>query len=149
MINAQYLLFQRLAGDAALAGFLDIFNNSPALFTVPVPHDFQAGERACVMIDAPTDDEDEDTYTEEYRNVDINIRMYGKPTPANGGTQNLSDAAAAVYDRLKRWPAQALTGGGRFISATVSGPVGAPTSDPTVVGRLINVRIKLKEAPHG
>lgn len=146
MINAQYLVFQRLAGDAVLSGLLDVFKASAALFTVPVPHDFEAGERACVMIDAPTDDEDQDTYTEEYRLVDMNIRLYGKPTPANGGTQNLSDAAAAVYERLKRWPAEALTGGGRFVSATVSGPVGAPTSDPTVVGRLINVRIMIKES---
>ena len=146
MINAQYLIFQRLAGDAALAGFLDIYNNSPALFTVPVPHEFEAGERACVMIDAPTDDENDDTYSEEYRIIDINIRVYGKPTPANGGTQNLSDAAAAVYWRLKRWMPENLSGGGKLVSATVSGPVGAPTTDPTLVGRLINVQIKLEEA---
>jgi hypothetical protein len=146
MINAQAEIFKRLAGDITLAGLLDGYGAAPAVFSVPVPHNYVVGFLPSVLVDYPLGSEDEDTYTEEYRQVDVRVRLYAKPDPSQGGTAKLNLAADAVYRSLKTWSKAPLDGGGEMISATVTGPVDAPTTDPTNAGRLVSVRLFLKEA---
>ena len=144
MINAQSLVYQQLASVPALASTLDAFGAAPAIFSVPVPHNYTVSALPSVLIDVPISAEDDDTYTEEYRVIDIRIRVYQKPDPKNGGTAKLDLAASQVRNALKFWPKGAVEGG-QFISATVSGPVDAPTSDPTNSGRLVSARLFFKE----
>jgi hypothetical protein len=144
LIDAQAILYQRLSGDITVTSLMGGYGAGAAIFSVPVPHNFVVGVEPSTLIDYPLGSEDDDSYTEFYRVVDIRVRLYGKPDPSVGGTAALNRAAEAVRDSIKNWPRSAVAGG-VMISATVSGPVDAPTTDPTNAGRLLNVRLKLKE----
>jgi hypothetical protein len=147
MINARSIVFQRLLADGTLTALLGGYGSAPsvpAIFTAPVPHNLVTGIDPHIIVDFPIGDDDDDTYTEEYREVDLRVRLYSKPHPSVGGTQKLDDAAVAARKALKSWPRSNVTGG-VFISATVTGPVDAPTTDPTNAGRLLNVRLNLQE----
>lgn len=145
MIEAQFEVFKRLSGDINVTTLLNSFGASPAIFTVPVPHTFVVAGLPSVLIDYPFSATDDDTYTEEYTFFDINVRLYAKPDPALGGTARLNAAARAVRRSLKDWGPVAVEGG-QVISATVTGPVDAPTTDPTNAGRLVSVRLYAKES---
>ena len=145
MIEVQSEVYKRLLADGSLSSLLAAYGAVPAIFSVPVPHDYIVGVLPSVLIDYPLGSDDDDTYSENYRNVDIRVRLYGKPDPSVGGTARLNLAANAARDALKTWGRSAVTGG-EIISATVSGPVDAPTTDPTNAGRLLNVRLLVKEA---
>lgn len=145
MIEIQAEVYKRLLADAALPALLDAYGVVPAIFSVPVPHDYIVSVLPSVLVDYPLASEDDDTYTENFRNVDLRVRLYGKPDPSVGGTLKLNLAANAARDALKTWGRSAVTGG-EIISATVSGPVDAPTTDPTNAGRLLQVRLLVKEA---
>lgn len=146
MIDPQAEVFKRLASAPALLPLLDSYGASPSIFSVPAPHDYTVSFAPSVLVDYPLGSDDNDTYTEEYRVVDLRVRLYSKPDPSQGGTAKLNLAANEAYKALKTWGPASLIGGGRMISATVSGPVDAPTTDPTNAGRLLNVRLFLEEA---
>jgi hypothetical protein len=146
MIDPQAEVFKRLASASALLPLLDSYGASASIFAVPAPHDYTVSFAPSILVDYPLGSDDNDTYTEEYRVVDLRVRLYAKPDPSQGGTAKLNLAANEAYQALKTWGPVNLTGGARMISATVSGPVDAPTTDPTNAGRLLNVRLFLKEA---
>ena len=145
MIEVQAEVYKRLVADATLPSLLDGYGVVPAIFSVPVPHNYIVSTLPSVLVDYPLASTDVDTYTEEYREVDLRVRLYGKPDPSVGGTERLNLAANAARNALKTWSNAAVTGG-EIVSATVSGPVDAPTTDPTNAGRLLNVRLLVKEA---
>jgi hypothetical protein len=146
MIDPQAEVFKRLASASALVPLLDSYGAAPSVFAVPAPHDYTVSFAPSILVDYPLGSDDDDTYTEQARIVDLRVRLYAKPDPSQGGTAKLNLAANEVYRALKTWGPASLIGGGRMVSATVSGPVDAPTTDPTNAGRLLNVRLFLEEA---
>ncbi len=144
MIDIQAAVFQQLRSDATLAGLLGTYGGVPSVFATPVPDDLViTHEPVCYIGDAINADDD-DTYTEEYRRHDLRIRLYQKPDAANGGTTSLKAASERARRVLKDWPKGAISGG-VFINASVTGPTLAPTDDPSLAGRLLQVRIYTQE----
>lgn len=146
MVDAQSEVYKRLVGTAGLIALLDTYGVVPAVFSTPSPHDYVTSVLPSILVDYPLGSDDQDTYTEQYRLIDLRVRLYAKPDPSQGGTARLNSAANEARQALKTWGPVDLIGGERIISATVSGPVDAPTTDPTNAGRLLNVRLFVKEA---
>jgi hypothetical protein len=142
MLDIVGAVYARLTTDATLMGSLKAYGAGKALVADPPPGDLLAdSDKPLIIISAPADDEDADSYSEAYRNVTIRIRLYHRPS---GSTLPLDTAAERVRARLKSWPGSNLTGG-KLINAAVSGPVAGPTDDPAVEGRIVTARLLLEE----
>jgi hypothetical protein len=142
MLDIIGAVFNRLESDATLTGQLKAYNGGRAIVSDPPPADLLADSDAPVLIiGAPFEDEADDTYTEDYRAVAVNIRLYHRPA---GSTLSLDTAADRVRFLLRSWPAGAVPGGS-IVNAAAAGPVAGPTDDPAVEGRIITARILFKE----
>jgi hypothetical protein len=142
MLDIIGAVFNRLESDATLTGQLRAYNGGRAIVSDPPPADLLADSDAPVLIiGAPFEDEADDTYTEDYRAVAVNIRLYHRPA---GSTLSLDTAADRVRFLLRSWPAGAVSGG-LLVNAAAAGPVAGPTDDPAVEGRIITARIIFKE----
>jgi hypothetical protein len=143
MLDITGAVFTRLNSDSTLAALLAPYGAGRALVSDPPPADLivQGPEVVCIIA-APTDNEAEDTYTEDYRRAALNVRLYSRP---NGSTLTLDTAAERVRALLRSWPAGSVTGG-TLIDAAVSGPVAGPSSDPSVEGRIVTARLIFLEA---
>lgn len=142
MLDIAGAVYTRLSSDATLMAALKPYGAGKALVSDPPPADLVTDSAMPVcIIAAPFEDEADDTYTEDYRAVAVNIRLYHRP---DGSTLKLDTAAERVRARLRSWPAGAVTGG-TLINAAVSGPVAGPTDDPAVEGRIVTARLLFKE----
>ena len=142
MLDITGAIYTRLSADATLMAALKTYGAGKALVSDPPPADMLADSDAPVcIIGASFEDEAADTYTEDYRAVAVNIRLYHRP---DGSTLTLDTAASRVRTLLRSWPAGAVTGG-TMVNAAVSGPVAGPTDDPAVEGRIVTARMLFKE----
>lgn len=141
MIDTNADLYSRLLGDAGFAAMLAGYGDQPALFSENVPSDIIIGVMPVGIISAPIASTDADTFTEEYRYITHNLRLYHKP---EGTSLVLHQAAETARRLIKNWPAGEITGG-HLKDSTVSGPAESPTDDPALEGRLLNVRLYVKE----
>lgn len=142
MIDPQGDVYKRLTGDSELASMLGRYAAvEVALFSDFVPSDLTIEESPVGVVSAPITNTQDDTYDQDYRRVELNVRFYHRPS---GSSLILDQAADKARSVLKLWPAGAITGGS-LVSATVTGPVSAPTDDPSLSGRLLNVRLLIKE----
>jgi hypothetical protein len=143
MLDITGAVFTRLSSDATLLALLATYGSGKAIVSDPPPSDLLVESAAVVcIVAAPTDNEAEDTYTEDYRRTSLNVRLYSRP---NGSTLALDTAAERVRALLRSWPAGSVTGG-TLIDAAVSGPVAGPSSDPSVEGRIVTARLIFLEA---
>jgi hypothetical protein len=143
MLDIKAAVVGRLSGDMALAAMLLPYNGAPAIVADPAPADLEIIDKRPVVIMAkPVNDENDDTFSEAYRVVRFNVRVYSRPDEQ---TLEIDQAAEKARSILTSWPAGDVSGG-RFVSATVSGPVDAPTDDPSIEGRLLQVRAIFKES---
>lgn len=141
ILDPQKEVYGRLSSDSALTSLLSTHNTAPAIFSDFVPHDHVIDDKPVIVVVAPNQNEDDDTYTEEYRDLLMNVRLYHRP---QGSSADLEAAAEQTRQTLKSWPAGAITNGS-LVDASVSGPVAAPTEDPALEGRLLQVRLYIKE----
>lgn len=141
IIDPQEALFQRLSGDAAYTTLLDVHDSRVALFSDYAPYGFQIGDKPIGIISAPSQNVSDDTYTEEFRQVLLELRMYHRP---QGSSYALDRAAEQARATLKTWPLGAITGG-TLKDVTVTGPVTAPTEDPELEGRRLPIQLLIQE----
>lgn len=141
IIDPQEALFQRLTADATLMGQIDTHDSRPAVFADYAPYGFVVGTDPIIILAAPSLNESDDTFTEEYRIVNQDARLYHRPQGSSYAIERAAEQARAV---IKTWPLGAITGG-TLRDVTVTGPVAAPTEDPELEGRLLQVRLLIQE----
>ena len=141
MLDIQGAVYSRLYADATLGGLIASYGGVAAVFSDPVPDNIEIGASPVVVVATPFLNEADDTFSEDYRTPSLNVRLYHRPS---GSTLALDTAAERVRTLLKSWPTGAITGGS-LVDATVTGPVGAPTEDPSLEGRLLTVRLIIQE----
>src|SRR5690606_19410758 len=95
-----------------------------------------------VIIAAPTRNEPDATLTELGWIVVRDVRVYAKHTGSNARIDALALRLRALF-HLKQ--DEMTIDGGTVTGCTVTGPVAAPTTDPSLVGRRITLRLTLEE----
>jgi len=142
MLDITGALYTRLSADSTLTSALAVYGSGRAIVADPPPADLIVdGSAPVVIIGGASSDEADDTYTENYRQVTVAVRLYHRPS---GSSLPLDTAAERVRTLLRSWPSGAVTGG-TLIDAAVSGPVAGPTDDPAVEGRIVTARLLFRE----
>lgn len=137
------LIHARLSGDAALAADLSFYDAAPAIFSERGPDGFMfEGPTAAVIIAAPTGNEPDDTLTEFGREVRQDVRLYANDT---GSSALLDRAAERVRSLFHARHADLSITGGKVVGSRVTGPVAAPTTDPSLIGRRLTLQLTLEE----
>jgi hypothetical protein len=140
-MNSTKAIFDRLSADADIMAGLDVFEGSPAIFNDRAPDDFIFDTKAALIIAAPTGDDPTETFTEAGRDMRQDIRLYAKD---DGSTADIDALARAVRDLFHNQPeALSLTGAVPII-CQAAGPTVSPTTDPSLVGRRISLRLELE-----
>jgi hypothetical protein len=143
MLDITGALYSRLSGDSTLLALLASYGSGKAIVSDPPPADLIVDSTLpAIIIGGASQDEADDTYTENYRQVTVGVRLYHRPA---GSSLPLDTAAERVRTLLRSWPSGAVTGG-TLIDAAVSGPVAGPTDDPAVEGRIVTARLLFKES---
>lgn len=141
-MNSTAAIFARLAGAASITQRLAAFDAAPAIFSDAAPDAFVFADLAATIIAAPTADDDASTYTETIRAVTQDVRLYAKHT---GSTADLDQLARDVRDLFHLRPSEMSVTGGVVTIATATGPVAAPTTDPSLIGRRVTLRLELQK----
>ena len=135
-------LYDRLAGDAELAGMLSTYRatpqgaSRPAVFTVdPAPGNARL---PFVVLPGPVADTAYDTKTRRGRQIWRDARCYAA---ADGGSELIERIAERVRALLHRQPLE-IDGYG-VGGSECSGPVGADDAD--AYGRIVTVRLIVME----
>ena len=140
-MNSTATIFARLA---AVAPSLATWNGAPAIFSERAPDRFLGQEPKpslpFIIIAAATRDEPLETFTEVGRAVVQDIRGYQADT---GSSAELDGLMRAVRDLFHNQPQALPVTGGKCELSRVSGPVQSPTSDPSLIGRRITLRLDL------
>ena len=147
MVDSQGALFTILSGDAPFMALLDSYTPSnavagPALFTNEIPTEHRLGQKPTAVIDPPDINVRNPTSTENWRDVTNRIRFYHIGAGSNLLLIQAAEAAARLIDQIS----SVNFGGDIVMDATVTGPVRAPTSDPSADGVLLNARLNIKES---
>jgi hypothetical protein len=141
-MNSTAVIFYRLTGDAGVGFRLAEFEGEPAIFNDRAPDSFQFDAGFAVVIAAPSSDEDASTFSETIRAITQEVRIYAKDT---GSTAEIDDLARAIRDLFHLQADALIVGGGKVNTATATGPVAAPTTDPSLIGRRVMLRLELQE----
>ena len=141
-MNSTAAIFARLNDDASLIAGLDLFSGSPAIFNDRAPDDFVFSDKAALVIAAPSADTDASTFSETIRDITQDVRLYARDT---GSTADIDALGRVVRDLFHLQASQIEVEGGSCNLATATGPVAAPTTDPSLVGRRIQLRLQLKK----
>jgi hypothetical protein len=142
MLDHQAAVFARLTGDATLTALLAVYATAPAVFEDgSVPPELEHGDKPIIVVGAPSHAGDDDTFSGAMRSEQIGLRLYHKP---EGASLPLVQAAERVRTLFKNWGAVAITGG-TLIQTEVAGPIPAPTDDPSLDGRIVQLTLLIKE----
>ena len=141
-MNSTKAIYQRLAGSSAVVAALDQLGGAPAIFSDRAPDDFVFSDKAVVVIAAASSDVDVSTFTETIRATTQDVRIYARDT---GSTADLDALGRLIRDLFHLHPAELSVTGGKCTIATATGPVAAPTTDPALVGRRVQIRLELQE----
>lgn len=140
-MNSTKALFDRLASDSGILAGLDVYGGAPAIFNDRAPDDFIFGAKAALIIAAPTGDDPTETFTEAGREIRQDIRLYAKD---DGSTADIDALARTVRDLFHNQPEALTVTGAAPIICQASGPTVSPTTDPSLVGRRISLRLELE-----
>lgn len=142
-MNVTKAIRDRIIDDTSITDELDVYNGEPAVFDDQAPDDYLAlQDKACIVIPAPTAHENASTLTETIWAAARDLRVYAK---RSGSVAALDVLAEAVRDLFHLRPGEIVVDGGVCTIATASGPLGAPTTDPSIVGRRIPLRLEIQE----
>lgn len=138
-MNSTATIFARLAGVSAS---LATHDGAPAIFSERAPDSFfnAPSDRPFVIIAAPTRDEPLETFTEVGRAVVQDIRAYQRDT---GSSSELDAVMREIRALFHNRPAELSVTGGKCDLSRVSGPVQSPTSDESLIGRRLTLRLDL------
>ena len=129
-------MYDRLAGDATLAGLLNTYDGAPAVFTTDpapgnalLPYIVTAGD----VSNAPFD-----TKTSRGNTIFRDVRCYDSVTGSAARVEQIAQRVRALFHR------QALViAGFVWIWAECSGPVAADEDD--AYGRIVSVKMTIEE----
>ena len=141
-MNSTAAIFARLNSQASIKSRLDTHNNKPAIFNDRAPDAFVFGAKAAIVIAASTRDEPDDTFTEFGREVVQDVRIYAKD---GGSTAVIDQLARDIRELFHARPSELTVDGGSCSLATATGPVAAPTTDPSLIGRRVSLRLLLQK----
>ncbi|MBB4798014.1 hypothetical protein HNP32_001738 [Brevundimonas bullata] len=138
-MNSTATIFARLAG---LASSLATYNGAPAIFSERAPDDFldTPPTKPFLIIAVPTRDEPMETFTETGRLILQDVRGYQRDT---GSGADLDTLMRAVRDLFHNRPSELTVTGGRCDVCRVNGPMQSPTTDPSLIGRRVSIRLDL------
>ena len=140
-MNSTALIFDRLTGASGIQARLATLEGAPAIFNDRAPDDFIFGDGAVVVIAAPTGDADASTFTETVRDITQEVRIYAKDS---GSTAIIDQLARDIRDLFHLQAANLTVTGGVVSTSTATGPVAAPTTDPSLIGRRVTLRLELQ-----
>lgn len=138
-MNSTATIFARLAGVSAS---LATHNGAPAIFSERAPDDFLDAPSAkpFLIIAVPTRDEPMETFTETGRLILQDVRGYQRDT---GSGADLDTLMRAVRTLFHNRPGELVVAGGKCDVARVNGPMQSPTTDPSLIGRRVSIRLDL------
>lgn len=143
-MNSTATIFARLAGVSAS---LATHNGAPAIFSERAPDDFLDPEppterpaKPFLIIAVPTRDEPMETFTETGRLILQDVRGYQRDT---GSGADLDTLMRAVRDLFHNRHDELTVTGGKCDVCRVNGPMQSPTTDPSLIGRRVTIRLDL------
>ena len=138
-MNSTATIFTRLA---AVSASLATHNGAPAIFSERAPDDFldTPPAKPFLIIAVPTRDEPMETFTETGRLILQDVRGYQRDT---GSGAQLDTLMRAVRDLFHNRPGELAVTGGRCDVCRVNGPMQSPTTDPSLIGRRVSIRLDL------
>lgn len=137
MIDYIAAVYSLLATDAELLSMSARIENEDT-----IDGELEINSEPVLVISTPHDQAPQNTFSEKLRTTAMRVRIYAKP---EGSTLVLDTAAERVRTLFEDWPRSSITGG-ELIHADVDGPVSAPTDDANISGRIVTVRLLLKES---
>lgn len=141
-MDIQGIVFARLTADATLTALLQTHDVEPAIFEDgKVDPEIEYGTLPLAVVTPSSNNANPDTLDAAMREELVSVRLYHKP---DGSSLPLHDAAERVRALFRNWGSAAVTGG-TVIHAEVAGPFPAPTDDPSLDGRIINITLLVKE----
>lgn len=141
-MDIQAIVFARLIGDATLMALLSEYDSAPAVFEDgKVAPDYEHGVKPLAVVTPPSNNANPDTFDASLRDEVVSVRLYHRP---DGSSLPLHQAAERIRALFRNWGSAAVTGG-TVIHAEVAGPFPAPTDDPSLDGRIINITLLVKE----
>ncbi len=138
-MNSTATIFARLAG---VSPSLANYNGAPAIFSERAPDDLldAAPTKPFLIIAVPTRDEPMETFTETGRLILQDVRGYQRDT---GSGADLDTLMRAVRDLFHNRPGELSVTGGKCDVCRVNGPMQSPTTDPSLIGRRVSIRLDL------
>ena len=138
-MNSTATIFARLAAVSAL---LATHSGAPAIFSERAPDDFlDTSPTKPVLLNAvPTREEPMETFTETGRLILQDVRGYQRDT---GSGADLDTLMRAVRDLFHNRPSELTVTGGKCDVCRVNGPMQSPTTDPSLIGRRVSIRLDL------
>lgn len=140
-MNSTKAIFTRL-NMPDITDLLDAWDGAPAIFNDRAPDDFVFSTKAAIVIAAPSADTDISTFSETIRDITQDVRIYARDT---GSTAAIDALARAIRDLFHLRASDLIVDGGKANIATATGPVAAPTTDPSLIGRRVTLRLQLKK----
>lgn len=139
-------VIDRLKSDNAFLATLGVYEPddaepTPAIFTDPTPPDFEVDVKPAIIVGEPWRDDPDDDLTHNGRDVSLRVRIFVKH---NGSGIAINDVAQDARALLHNWSTPSFSTG-RLLASFVSGPVNGPTSDPSIEGRILNLRLLIRE----
>lgn len=138
-MNSTAAIFARLAGISAS---LATYEGAPAIFSERAPDDFLEHPpiKPFLIIAVPTSDVAMETFTETGRLILQDVRGYQRNT---GSSSDLDTVMRAVRDLFHNRPSDLVVTGGKCDVCRVNGPMQSPTTDPSLIGRRVSIRLDL------
>lgn len=141
-MNSTATIYARLIGDSLLISEMAAYEGQPAVFDDNAPDEFVLAGGLMIIIAAPTSREPDPTFSEQAWVIRQDVRIYARHTGSNATL----DALALHVLGLFHLQQDALTvEDGKATGSQASGPVASPTTDPSIVGRRIALRLTLQE----
>ena len=138
-MNSTVTIFARLASVSAS---LATYDGAPAIFSERAPDDFLETPPAkpFLIIAVPTSDVAMETFTETGRLILQDVRGYQRDT---GSGADLDTLMRSVRDLFHNRPGELTVTGGKCDVCRVNGPMQSPTTDPSLIGRRVSIRLDL------
>lgn len=144
MIDPQAVVFARLTADATLTALLLSYAAAPAVFEdgkAPAGAVDALATLPLALVTPATNQANPKTFDAKWREERVDVRLYHKPAGSSLPLQQAAERVRVLFDDYG--PASITSGS--VVNATVSGPFPAPTDDPSLDGRIVQLTLLIKE----
>ncbi|MFN4296802.1 MAG: hypothetical protein ACK4FB_08160 [Brevundimonas sp.] len=142
-MNSTATIWSRLSADATLIAALATYGTGPAIFNEKAPTGFvfATGVKPCLIIAAPSNDQGAETFTENGRAIQQDVRGYAFDTGSSAALDTIMRRVRTLFHNA---PGSLTVTGGKAILSRVTGPVASPTSEASVIGRRVTISLELQ-----